>query len=113
MGNRDMANGPHCGPMTSRCASSGEEVGQGGAQLGDVIRAREEARRLIDGLLRRRISSLVLPSTGGASVNLRDLGQGLAVSISTQGVEPHPMMELTRQWWMLSNAEGSATTSAR
>jgi peroxiredoxin len=65
--------------MTPNCASSSEEVGSEEAPLGDVIRAREEARRLIDGLLRRRIPSLVLPSTLGAAVNVSDLGQGQTV----------------------------------
>ncbi|HEY3830138.1 MAG TPA: redoxin domain-containing protein [Solirubrobacteraceae bacterium] len=65
--------------MTPSCASSSEEVGSEEAPLGDVIRAREEARRLIDGLLRRQIPSLVLPSTGGAAIDVRDLGQGQVV----------------------------------
>jgi peroxiredoxin len=65
--------------MTPSCASSSEEAGSEEAPLGDVIRAREEARRLIDGLLRRRIPSLVLPSTEGAAIDVRDLGQGQVV----------------------------------
>lgn len=54
-------------------------AGQREVPLGDVIRARAETQRVIEGLARRRIPSVVRPSAQGIPLNLRDLAQGCVV----------------------------------
>jgi peroxiredoxin len=76
--------------MIPSCASSSGEVGSEGATLRNAIRAREEARHLIDGLLHRRIPSLVLPSTQRAGIDVRELGQGQVVFYLYPGSRTSP-----------------------
>jgi peroxiredoxin len=75
--------------MTPSCASSGEKTGRK-AQPVDLVRAREEARRVTDRLVGRSIPSLILASCKGDPVNPKELGHGSVVIYLYPGSRTSP-----------------------
>jgi peroxiredoxin len=76
--------------MTPGYAPSSEETGRGKAQPVELVRAREEARRVTERLVGRSIPSLILASCKGDPVNPKELEHGSVVIYLYPGSRASP-----------------------